>query len=118
MAAKRHKKCNNQQKISCLNGQEMGCDKSMMEGAGGAQFDRFGGNWVGRGGGNLGKIDQIVKLFYFLANLQNEIKSFDPSFNDPITEMLPGGFCLNRKIRAAGPGERLHHCCVLFNWVR
>ncbi len=44
MAAKRHKKCNNQQKISCLNGQEMGCDKSMMEGAGGAQFDRFGGN--------------------------------------------------------------------------
>jgi hypothetical protein len=50
-------------------------------------------SWVG--GGNLGKIDQIVKLFYFSANLQNEIKSFDPSIDHPIAEVLLGGFCLN-----------------------
>jgi hypothetical protein len=63
-----------------------------MEGAGGAQFDRFWGNRVGPGGGNLGKIDQIVELFYFSANLQNEIKSFNPSIDHPIAEVLPGGF--------------------------
>jgi len=69
-------------------------------------------SWVG--GGNLGKIDQFIKLFFFLANFQNEIKSFDPSIDHPLAEVLPGGFCLNRKIRAAGPGKRLHHGCVLF----
>ncbi len=86
----------------------------MMDGTGGALFDCFGGNRVGRGGGNFNKIDQIVKLFYFSANLQNETISFDPSIDHPITEVLPGGFCLNRKIHAAGPGKRLHHGCVLF----
>ena len=89
-------------------------DESTMEGAGGAQFDRFGGNRVGRGGGNLGKIDHYIKLYYFSANLQNEIKSFDPSIDHPITEVLPGGFYINCKICAAGPGERLHHGGVLF----
>jgi len=69
-------------------------------------------SWVG--GGNLGKIDQIVKLFYFSANLQNEIKSFDPSIDHPIAEVLPGGFYLNCKIRATGPSERIHHGCILF----
>ena len=67
---------------------------------------------LGRGG-NIGKIDQIIKLFFFLANFQNEIKSFDQSIDHPIAEVLPGGFCLNRKIRAAGPGKRLRHGCVL-----
>jgi len=86
----------------------------MMDGTGGALFDRFGGNRVEQGGGNLNEIDQIVKLFYFSANLQNEIKSFDPSIDHPISEVLPGGFCLNRKIHAAGPGKRLRHGCVLF----
>ena len=69
---------------------------------------------LGGGGGNLGKIDHYIKLYYFSANLQNEIKSFDPSIDHPITEVLPGGFCINRKICAAGPGERLHHGGVLF----
>ena len=81
----------------------------MMVGARGARFDCFGGNQVGWGGGNIGKIDQIIKLYYFLANLQNETKSSDAPINDPIAEVRPGGFCLNHKIRAAGPGERLHH---------
>ena len=65
-------------------------------------------SWAG--GGNLGKIDQIIKgLYYFSANLQNETKSSNAAINHPIAEVRPGGFCLNRKIRAAGPGERLHH---------
>ena len=85
-----------------------------MGGARGARFDCFGGNRVGRGGGNLSKTDQFIKLFFFSANFQNEIKSFDQSIDHPIAEVLPGGFCLNRKIRAAGPGKRLHHGCVLF----
>ena len=83
-------------------------------GTGGARFDCFGGNRVGRGGGNLGKIDRFVKLLFFSANLQNEIKSFDTVIDHSIAEVLPGEFCLNRKIRATGPGERLHHGCVLF----
>jgi hypothetical protein len=85
-----------------------------MEGAGGARFGHLGGNRVGRGGGSFGKIDQYIKLYYFSANLENKIKSFDPSIDHPIAEVLPGGFCLNRKICAAGPGKRLHHGCVLF----
>ena len=52
------------------------------------------------GGRNLGKIDQIVKLFYFSANLQNDIKSFDPSIDHPIAEVLQEGICINRKIDA------------------
>ncbi len=50
MAAKRRKKCNNQQKTSGLDERGMVWDKSMMEGAGGARFDHFGGNRVGWGG--------------------------------------------------------------------
>ncbi len=65
-------------------------------------------------GGNLGKIDQYVKQYYFSANLENKIKSFDSSIDHPIAEVQPGGFCLNCKICAAGPGKRLHHGCVLF----
>jgi hypothetical protein len=64
----------------------------MMVGARGARFDCFGGNQVGWGGGNIGKIDQIIKLYYFLANLQNETKSSDAPINDPIAEVRPGGF--------------------------
>ncbi len=73
----------------------------------------FWGQSSWAGGGYLGKIDQFTKLFYFSANLQNEIKSFDQSIDHPIVEVLMGGFCLNHKIRAAGPGKRLHHGCVL-----
>jgi len=51
---------------------------------------------------------------YFSANLQNEIESFDTFIDCPIAEVQLGGFRLNRKIRAAGPGKRLHHGCVLF----
>ncbi len=69
---------------------------------------------LGGGGGNMGKIDQIVKFFFFLANLQNEIKSFDAAIDHPIAEVPPEGFGPNHKIRAAGPSERLHHGCVLF----
>ena len=61
-----------------------------------------------------GRLKDELKLFFFLANFQDEIKSFDQSIDHPIAEVLPGGFCLNRKIRAAGPGKRLHHGCVLF----
>jgi hypothetical protein len=63
---------------------------------------------------NLGKINQYIKLYYFSANLQNKIKSFDSSIDHPIAEVLLGGFCINRKIHATGPAERLHHGCVLF----
>jgi hypothetical protein len=66
------------------------------------------------GGGNLGNIDQFIKLCYFSANLQDKIKSFDAAIDHPIAEVPPGGFRPNRKICAAGPGERLHHGCVLF----
>ena len=80
----------------------------------GSAIRSFWGQSSWAGGGNLGKIDHYIKLYYFSANLQNEIKSFDPSIDHPIAEVLPGGFCINRKIRAAGPGERLHHGGVLF----
>jgi hypothetical protein len=78
-------------------------------GARGARFDRFEGqsSWVG--GRNLGKIDQIIIIFYFSANSQNETKSSTAAINHPIAEVRPGGFCLNCKIQAAGPGEWLHH---------
>ena len=79
----------------------------------GSVIRSFWGQSSWAGGGNLGKIDQFIKLFFFLANFQNEIKSFDQSIDHPIAEVLPGGFCLNRKIRAAGPGKRLRHGCVL-----
>jgi hypothetical protein len=48
-----------------------------MEGAGGALFNHFAGNKVGQGRVNLGKINKTINLYYFYANLQNEIKSFD-----------------------------------------
>jgi hypothetical protein len=63
-----------------------------MEGAGEARFDCFGVNRVGRGG-NLGKTDQYITLYYFSANLENKIKSFNPSIDHPIAEVLPGGLC-------------------------
>ena len=53
-----------------------------------------------------------LQLNYHWKNLENVKKSFNPSFDDPIAEMLPGGFSLNRKIHAPGPGERLNHVCV------
>ncbi len=64
------------------------------------------------GGGNLGKIDQLIKLCNFSANLQSQIKSFDAAIDHPIKEVPSGGFRPNRKIRAAGAGERIHHGCV------
>jgi len=76
--------------------------RETMEGAGGAQFDRFGGNGVGRGGN---KIDRLIKLYYFSANLKNEIKPFDPSINHPIAEVLPGGltsFMGGRRVQREG----------------
>jgi hypothetical protein len=79
-----------------------------------SEIRSFRGQSSWAGGGNFGKIDQCIKLYYFSANLENKIKSFDPSIDHPIAEVLPGGFCLNRKICVAGPSERLHHGCVLF----
>jgi hypothetical protein len=80
----------------------------------GSEIRSFRGqsSWVW--GENIGKIDQYIKLYYFSANLENKIKSFDSSIDHPIAEVLPGGFCLNRKICASGPGKRLHRGCVLF----
>jgi hypothetical protein len=74
----------------------------------------FWGQSSWAGGGNVGKIHQFIKLYYFSADLQNEIKSFDAAIDHPIAEVSPGGFRLNRKNRAAGPGEWVHHGCVLF----
>ena len=85
-----------------------------MGGARGARIDCFGGNRVGRGVGNIDKIDQTIKLFFFLANLSNQTKSFDAAINHPIAEVPLGGFCLNCKIRAAGPCDRICHGGVHF----
>jgi hypothetical protein len=85
-----------------------------MGGTRGAQFDHFGGNRVGRGGGNIDKIDKIIKLFFFLADLSNQTKSFDAAIDNSIAEVPPGRFCLNRKILAAGPCNRICHGGVHF----
>jgi hypothetical protein len=61
----------------------------------------------------LGKIHQFIKLIYFSADLRNETKSFYTVIDHTIAEVPPGGFCLNRKIHAAGPGERLHHAGMM-----
>ena len=45
------------------------------------------------GGGDLGKTDQYNTLYYLSANLENKIKSFNPSIDHPIAEVLPGGLC-------------------------
>ena len=45
---------------------------------------------LGGGGGNLSKIHQFIKLYYFSADLQNEIKSFDTAIDQSIVEVLPG----------------------------
>ncbi len=68
------------------------------------------------GGGGETKVKSIKLLNYiiFPASLQNEIKSFYTAIDQPIAEVLPGGFGQNRKISAAGLGERLYHGCVLF----
>ncbi len=78
----------------------------------------FWGQSSWAGGGNLGKIDQIVKCYYFLANLQNEIKSFDPSFDDPIAEVLPGGFCKIEKSMPLDPANGSTMVVFYFNWER
>ena len=61
---------------------------NVMEGAGRARFDHFWrkSSWVGRG--NLDKIDQCIKLYYFSANVQNKIKSFDTFIDHPVAEVL------------------------------
>jgi len=46
-------------------------------------------SWAGEG--KLGKIHQFIKMFFFSADLQTEIKSFDAAINHPIAEVLPGG---------------------------
>jgi hypothetical protein len=46
------------------------------------------------------------------------MKSFDRAINHPIVEVLPGGFCLNRKTSVSGPSERLHHSCVHKGLIR
>ena len=33
------------------------------------------------GRGNLGKMDQCIKLYYFSANVQNKIKSFEENYD-------------------------------------
>ena len=63
-------------------------DERTKGGTGGARYNCFGGNQVGQGGGNLGKIHQFVKLYYFSADLQNEIKSFDTAIDQYIAEVL------------------------------
>jgi hypothetical protein len=40
------------------------------------------------GGGDLGKIHQFIKLYFFSADLQNEIKSFDTAIDQYIAEVL------------------------------
>jgi hypothetical protein len=49
------------------------------------------------GGGNLGKIHQFIHYYYFSADSQNEIKSFDTAIDQSIAEVLPGG--LRRNVR-------------------
>ncbi len=82
------------------------------------RWDLIRARWRVQGGRDLIVLGAIElgggKLFYFLANLQNEINSFDPSIDHPIAEVLPGGFYLNCKICATGPGKRIHHGCILF----
>ena len=34
-------------------------------------------------------MDQCIKLYYFLANVQNKIKSFDTFIDHPVAEVLP-----------------------------
>jgi hypothetical protein len=48
-------------------------------------------------GGNLGKIHQFIILYYFSADLQNDLKSFDTAIDQSIAEVLQGG--LRRNIR-------------------
>jgi hypothetical protein len=50
-------------------------------------------SWAG--GGNLSKIHQFIKLYYFSADLQNEIKSFDTAIDQSIVEVLSGGLRWN-----------------------
>jgi len=44
-------------------------------------------SWAGEG--KLGKIHQFIKLFFFSADLQNEINSFDTAIDHSIAEVLP-----------------------------
>ena len=88
MAANQHEKCNNQPNMSGLDGRGIEWDKRTMRGTRGARFDCFGGNRVGRGG-NLGKIHQYIKLFFFSADVQNEINSFVTAIDHSIAEVLP-----------------------------
>ncbi len=60
------------------------------------QFDHFWGKRVGQGGGNIDKIDQNIKLFFFLANLSNQTKSFDAAIDNPIAEVLATGRVLSK----------------------
>ncbi len=74
----------------------MGWDKRMM-GVQGERDSIILGAIELAGGGNLNKIDQFIKLFYFSADVQNEIKSFDTAIDHSIAEVLPRGFLLNHK---------------------
>jgi hypothetical protein len=49
------------------------------------------------GGGILGKIHQFIILYYFSADLQNDLKYFDTAIDQSIAEVLPGG--LRRNVR-------------------
>ena len=57
----------------------------------GNAIQSFWGQSSWAGGGKLDKIHQFIKLLFFSADLQTEIKSFDAAINHPIVEVLPGG---------------------------
>jgi hypothetical protein len=61
----------------------------------GSAIGSFLGQSSGAGGPNLGKIHQFIKLYYFSANLQNEIKPFNTAIDQSIVEVLPGGLAGN-----------------------
>jgi hypothetical protein len=61
----------------------------------GSTIGEFWGQSSCAGGGNLGEIHQFIKLYYFSADLQNEIKPFDTAIEQSIAEVLPGGLAGN-----------------------
>ncbi len=74
--------------MSGLDEQGMEWDERTMRGTRGARFDCFGGNGVGRGG-NIGKIHIYINSYYFPADLQNKIYSFDTAIDQSIAKVLP-----------------------------
>ena len=59
------------------------------EGHKGSAIQSFWGQSSWAGGGKLDKIHQYIKLFFFSADLQNEINSFVTAIDQSIAEVLP-----------------------------